>query len=734
MWNPAFGGILLGSYCLFEVMLLLGRLSVGDGFIIGAQIVITGLLFMFFHELPMMDAAYYEETGKSMLGAIGTIVAAALVAYLVLHALSRIKILIAALIIAEDAFIVWQSVYGYQVFKLAIAMALVLTLVMLWRFSLITQGNSSIFIRYRWLVFFILLEIPVYFIPVSDNPIDWSFVSRIGYRIQDGFETLAENTGYYLSGLGEGSVYQSGYSGLGAAPGSITGNDREEIYVSTKGTMDSLYLTGKIMTDNPEDIAEDIKGRKILDFLYALYSHDVTREEAKCYGKIENLSIELGYLRTRDVIRPENTLRIDYGKQDELDDTGTTFKRTHKKDDIYNTAYLNVDYGSRYLEKIMEKPVNIKWPTYSEMEDYCSILYDYQLSRSISERDYNKWISEKRDNSEYLKIGDMVTPRMRELAEKITGNAESDYEACRAVEAYLRQYKYSTNVDNSYDNYVDAFLFETGKGYCVHFANAMVQLLRISGIPARCVEGYCYAFPNTRTGTFAITGDRAHVWVEAYLEGIGWVPFEPTAVRRTSIDTGWNITMPEAESTIEDSEEAVEKKEDEFYIPEIPEEAEEAIDDEAAGAGEGEIHFIDVRVIAKTMGTILLGLILYVVLMVIAVILIRKLRYRAAPLSGKLEKNMKDILWLMNREFLGPGEMANVLEDYLQYLPEGEMVEGDRLDIKNLRELSGHIFKVYYRQRFAGRDATGIEVRDAEYLRKHLIARYIKNMRPWKKM
>ena len=39
-------------------------------------------------------------------------------------------------------------------------------------------------------------------------------------------------------------------------------------------------------------------------------------------------------------------------------------------------------------------------------------------------------------------------------------------------------------------DFVDYFLFENHKGYCVHFASTAVALLRSQGIPARYAEGY----------------------------------------------------------------------------------------------------------------------------------------------------------------------------------------------------------------------------------------------------
>jgi hypothetical protein len=61
-------------------------------------------------------------------------------------------------------------------------------------------------------------------------------------------------------------------------------------------------------------------------------------------------------------------------------------------------------------------------------------------------------------------------------------------------------------------------LLTNNEGECGEFASLFIALSRAKGIPARPVVGY-----------WAITGtDQTHVWAEFYLEGIGWVPADPT--------------------------------------------------------------------------------------------------------------------------------------------------------------------------------------------------------------
>lgn len=79
-------------------------------------------------------------------------------------------------------------------------------------------------------------------------------------------------------------------------------------------------------------------------------------------------------------------------------------------------------------------------------------------------------------------------------------------------------------------DFVEYFLFENHKGYCVHFATATVALLRSAGVPARYVEGYAVSPSDFKDNNewANIPDSRSHAWVEIYLSATGWVPLEAT--------------------------------------------------------------------------------------------------------------------------------------------------------------------------------------------------------------
>lgn len=58
-----------------------------------------------------------------------------------------------------------------------------------------------------------------------------------------------------------------------------------------------------------------------------------------------------------------------------------------------------------------------------------------------------------------------------------------------------------------------------GKGVCQDHAHALIAAARSAGIPARYVAGYMLDGRES--------GDAAHAWAELWVEGLGWVGFDP---------------------------------------------------------------------------------------------------------------------------------------------------------------------------------------------------------------
>ena len=68
----------------------------------------------------------------------------------------------------------------------------------------------------------------------------------------------------------------------------------------------------------------------------------------------------------------------------------------------------------------------------------------------MTEQEYDAILSAQVDNSKYLDVGES-SRRLKELARDITVDSKGSYDAAKHIEAYLRQYPYSTKTLGGYD-------------------------------------------------------------------------------------------------------------------------------------------------------------------------------------------------------------------------------------------------------------------------------------------
>ncbi len=75
---------------------------------------------------------------------------------------------------------------------------------------------------------------------------------------------------------------------------------------------------------------------------------------------------------------------------------------------------------------------------------------------------------------------------------------------------------------------IDEFLFSSLRGFCAHYAGAMVFTLRAAGIPSRVVAGYQGGETNQAGQFVQVRQFDAHAWVEYWQRGQGWRSVDPT--------------------------------------------------------------------------------------------------------------------------------------------------------------------------------------------------------------
>ena len=122
--------------------------------------------------------------------------------------------------------------------------------------------------------------------------------------------------------------------------------------------------------------------------------------------------------------------------------------------------------------------------------------------------------------------------RLLEIANAAGLSAQGDaVETAFTVAAFVKQsgsYTLTPGETPADRDFVEYFLTEGHRGYCVHFASATTALLQAMGVPARYTIGY-RAVATMPDSWFDVTEQTAHAWVEVYLAGVGWIPIESTA-------------------------------------------------------------------------------------------------------------------------------------------------------------------------------------------------------------
>lgn len=122
-------------------------------------------------------------------------------------------------------------------------------------------------------------------------------------------------------------------------------------------------------------------------------------------------------------------------------------------------------------------------------------------------------------------------PRTRQWAQDLHARFST---APALVNEMLRQFRelpfhYTLNPPVLGRDSIDEFLFDSRRGFCAHYAGAMVYALRVAGVPARVVAGYQGGEVNPAGNYLTVRQFEAHAWVEYWQSGIGWQRADPTA-------------------------------------------------------------------------------------------------------------------------------------------------------------------------------------------------------------
>jgi transglutaminase-like putative cysteine protease len=119
---------------------------------------------------------------------------------------------------------------------------------------------------------------------------------------------------------------------------------------------------------------------------------------------------------------------------------------------------------------------------------------------------------------------------------RVAGGARSPYAAAVALEQWFRfggGFVYDQHPPQPPPGVraLEDFVARTKRGYCQHFAGAMALMLRYLGIPSRVAVGFASGHYDPGRGEWIVSDRDAHMWVEVWFRGWGWLPFDPTPGR-----------------------------------------------------------------------------------------------------------------------------------------------------------------------------------------------------------
>lgn len=410
--------------------------------------------------------------------------------------------------------------------------------------------------------FLLVYAVLLCFMPMPDEPYDWQWAKNIYRRAEEKITMYTENLWYRGNEYFDGA--SSGFSEDGDLSGGIIRNDTKLITLGIGKHQDvSVYLAGKVFdsfnghewenrregnsvfnggrSGIRDDISESEKIMDVMETVYALRRY--TGNLNPTYYSSIRMDVSYLYFHTNYLMAPSKTWIV------ENEDKKINYH--------YNGGNLFFDkkagYGTEYTLQFCQLDMEreelyrfLEWNQGEDAEMWMKVVNQYTdedipIEKLYAYRDTMK--------EQYLPESD-ISPEIEEWIALVAANAKTDVEKLKYIESALSGMGYNTNpgklpgtvTDES--SFLDYFLLEKREGYCVHFATAFVLLARAEGFPARYVQGFC--IPAVSGDETFVYSDMAHAWPEVYIEGKGWIPFEPTP------GFGGNRYLPEQETADSD--------------------------------------------------------------------------------------------------------------------------------------------------------------------------------------
>ncbi len=447
-----------------------------------------------------------------------------------------------------------------------------------------------------FLVLFLLLSA---LMPAPDAPYDWQGVKNVYLRMKEALEN-------WFGGFGPGNedfdLFLSGFSEGGRLGGGVREEDRNVMTLSGQvNPVGSVYLIGKVFdtfdgrqwlqTDAWEDRDRLIDA---METLYAVRRYDQFGQE----DYIREISTTIRYedfqseylfapLKTSAVQRIEKVenggaVETETGEEFYFQNGDLRWNGKAASGTSYWVSYDQLNLGADVFEELLEASADGLEGSSDLSESAGASLAPWdeealwkQITDGFSggpgEGLSLEDLEAHREEIRARFLGEVtLSDKTERFLSAILADCTTKIDQLRALEKVLASMTYSDSPGSLPETVTDAgsfldfFLLESKEGYCTYFATAFVLMARALGIPARYVQGFCAPVGQDRTA--AVMSSMAHSWPEAYLEGVGWIPFEPTPGYGSLRYHPWTVRREEKMPSLEPQEPMEE-------VPEFQEEA-----------------------------------------------------------------------------------------------------------------------------------------------------------------
>ncbi len=416
----------------------------------------------------------------------------------------------------------------------------------------------------------LIIAMTAILLPSNTKPIQWNGVKRVIHKVQVQGSQWVSDIQYFFDKSGtEFAISFSGYSDeedeLG---GDVNMSDNISLLVTSSNRSTSRgYLMGSISdvyTGRNWGKSDIVKNNQIEDYNLDFYELLIAfAKEQKAGSDLTNIikqrSYEIEYqdIRTKTLFYPLKTYKINFSKVIETIETGQgtfLFEKAKGVGTKYEVRYYELNLNSELLQNMFKNGGNNENTVSEEnLLQAAKTIFDYNTSGFTMDLEgINQELVERSNKikANYTNLPKTLPIRVKQLAYELTKDYNNDYDKLKAIEAYLNTLTYTTQIGKTPkgEDFVDYFLFEQQQGYCTYFASAMGILARSIGIPTRYVEGFVIDYKEKDSkSTYKVLSRSAHSWIDAYVEGIGWIPFEPTPTFYIGRYTTWKDNTSSAE-------------------------------------------------------------------------------------------------------------------------------------------------------------------------------------------